>query len=222
MQSISVFPDILKIADFQWKNADVSRTQGVFHVTYVFFGSFLDILWVPSFINVKYVSHISDSGGLGGGELFGRPSENSPSWMGLRLKNSSVWSRANLSKNLDNKGRRDICLKLDGYVYVFEPFLDSGFIFVIFQTPRKLPNVLDQIIRHFISLKRWDVRGGAQAGFESLALMSEGIEKEKLFRFVGETEMEDLGVVGILGPENFEWEKERCEAEFVKYLDLNE
>ena len=73
-----------------------------------------------------------------------------------------------------------------------------------------------------ISLKRWDVRGGAQAGFESLALMSEGIEKEKLFRFVGETEMEDLGVVGILGPENFEWEKERCEAEFVKYLDLNE
>ena len=52
--------------------------------------------------------------------------------------------------------------------------------------------------------------------------MSEGIEKEKLFWFVGETEMEDLGVVGILGPENFEWEKERCEAEFVKYLDLNE
>ena len=44
MQSISVFPDILKTADFQSKNADVSRTQGVFHVTYVFFGSFLDIL----------------------------------------------------------------------------------------------------------------------------------------------------------------------------------
>ena len=136
--------------------------------------------------------------------------------MGLRLKNSSVWSRANLSKNLDNTGRRDIGLKFDGYVCDFEPFLDSGFTFVIFQTPRKLPNVLDQIIRHLISLKRWDVRGGAQAGFESLALMSEGIEKEKLFRFAGETEMEDLGVVGVLGPENFEWEKERCEAEFVK------
>ena len=29
MQSISVFLDITKFADFQWKNADVSRTQGV-------------------------------------------------------------------------------------------------------------------------------------------------------------------------------------------------
>ena len=40
--------------------------------------------------------------------------------------------------------------------------------------------------------------------------------------FVGETEMDDLGVVGILGPENFEWQKESYEAEFVKELDLNE
>ena len=32
--------------------------------------------------------------------------------------------------------------------------------------------------------------------------------------------MEDLGVVGILGFENFEWQKERFEAEFVKELDL--
>ena len=40
--------------------------------------------------------------------------------------------------------------------------------------------------------------------------------------FVGETEVDDLGVVGILGPENFEQQKESCEAEFVKELDLNE
>ena len=40
--------------------------------------------------------------------------------------------------------------------------------------------------------------------------------------FVGETEMDDLGVVGILGLENFERQKESCEAEFVKELDLNE
>ena len=33
--------------------------------------------------------------------------------------------------------------------------------------------------------------------------------------------MRDLGVVGILGLENFKWEKERSEAEFVKELDLN-
>ena len=36
-----VFPDILKFADFRWKKSDVSRTQGVCHVIYVFFGSSL-------------------------------------------------------------------------------------------------------------------------------------------------------------------------------------
>ena len=41
MQSIPVFPDITKIADFRWKNADVSRTQGVCHVIHIFFGSSL-------------------------------------------------------------------------------------------------------------------------------------------------------------------------------------
>ena len=70
--------------------------------------------------------------------------------------------------------------------------------------------------------ERWDVWEGAQAGFESLDLMTEGIEKEQLLRSVRETEMGDLGVVGILGLENFEWQKERFEAEFVKELDLNE
>ena len=34
--------------------------------------------------------------------------------------------------------------------------------------------------------------------------------------------MDDLGVLGILGPENFERQKENCEAEFVKELDFNE
>ena len=29
--------DITKIAEFRWKNADVSRTQGMCHVIYVFF-----------------------------------------------------------------------------------------------------------------------------------------------------------------------------------------
>ena len=51
--------------------------------------------------------------------------------------------------------------------------------------------------------------------------MTEGIESEKLLRFVGETEVEDLGVTRLLGIENFEWQKELCEAEFVKELDLN-
>ena len=42
MQSTSVFLDIAKVADFQWENADFSRTHGVCHVIYVFFGSSSD------------------------------------------------------------------------------------------------------------------------------------------------------------------------------------
>ena len=62
---------------------------------------------------------------------------------------------------------------------------------------------------------------GTQTCFESLDLITEGIEKLKLLRFVGVTKMEDLGVVGILGLDNFERQIERCEAEVLKELDLN-
>ena len=39
MQSISVFLDTAKSAEFRCKNGDVSRAQGVRHVFYIFFGS---------------------------------------------------------------------------------------------------------------------------------------------------------------------------------------
>ena len=41
MQCISVFLDITKADNFQLKNVDVSRTQGVCHVIYMFFGTSL-------------------------------------------------------------------------------------------------------------------------------------------------------------------------------------
>ena len=41
MQYTSAFVDITKVPDFLCKNADVSRTQGVCHVIYIFFGSSL-------------------------------------------------------------------------------------------------------------------------------------------------------------------------------------
>ena len=41
MQSISVFLDITKFADFRLKNADVSRTEVLHHVIHIFFGSSL-------------------------------------------------------------------------------------------------------------------------------------------------------------------------------------
>ena len=45
MQSLSVFLNITKIADFWVKNADVTRTQGVCHVIYTFFRSSLGKLY---------------------------------------------------------------------------------------------------------------------------------------------------------------------------------
>ena len=41
MQSIFVFLDITKSADFRCKNVDFSSTQGVSHVIHIFFGSSL-------------------------------------------------------------------------------------------------------------------------------------------------------------------------------------
>ena len=41
MQSISAFFDMIKVADFWSKNADVSRTQEVCHVNFIFLESSL-------------------------------------------------------------------------------------------------------------------------------------------------------------------------------------
>ena len=49
MQSISVFLDITKFADFRWKNADVSRTQWLCHVIDIFFGSSLGKCYCAKF-----------------------------------------------------------------------------------------------------------------------------------------------------------------------------
>ena len=55
MQSIYVFLDIAKFADFRLKNADVSRNQGVCHVIHIFFRSSLGKVTVPNFTIVGYV-----------------------------------------------------------------------------------------------------------------------------------------------------------------------
>ena len=41
MKSISALLDIAKFADFWWKNADVNKTQVVYHVIDIFLGSSL-------------------------------------------------------------------------------------------------------------------------------------------------------------------------------------
>ena len=41
MKSISVFLDKVKFTDFRYKNADISRIQGVCHVIHIVFGTSL-------------------------------------------------------------------------------------------------------------------------------------------------------------------------------------
>ena len=43
---MSVFLDVTKVVASLWKNAVVSRTQGVYHVVYMFFGSSLCKLYL--------------------------------------------------------------------------------------------------------------------------------------------------------------------------------
>ena len=65
-----------------------------------------------------------------------------------------------------------------------------------------------------------EIWGGTQVGFESLDLMTEGIGKERLLQFVGETEMEDIGVVEILGTDNSEWQKELYKTQICERTRL--
>ena len=93
MQSISVFLGITKFADFRWKNADVSRTQGVCHVIHIFFECSLGKVKLPSFIIVGYLWQI-----LGRGDLFG-PSireqpRKCPSWIRVRVLTGKKYSDA--------------------------------------------------------------------------------------------------------------------------------
>ena len=62
MQSISVFLDMTKVANFWWKNADASRSQDVCHMIYLF-GSFLAGLGItmPSFITVGSVTDFKNA-----------------------------------------------------------------------------------------------------------------------------------------------------------------
>ena len=59
MQSTSEFLDIAKFADFRWKNADVSKTQGMCHVILIVFGTSLGKV----FIIVGYMWQIVGMGG---------------------------------------------------------------------------------------------------------------------------------------------------------------
>ena len=65
-----------------------------------------------------------------------------------------------------------------------------------------------------------EIWGGTQVGFESLDLMTEEIGKERLLQFVGETEMEDIGVVEILGTDNSEWQKELYKTQICERTRL--
>ena len=82
MQSTSVFLDITKIAVFRWKNADLSRTQAVFHVIYKFFRSYLGKRF-------HYCRIFVTEFRFGGGGAFWHSSiheqpQKGPFWIGLK------------------------------------------------------------------------------------------------------------------------------------------
>ena len=101
MQSTSVFLDITKVADFRWKNADVSITQGVFHVIYIFFG-YSKLHQVHSCIIVGYVWQ---NWGRGWSFLPPHP------WAALKIL---IMSRVNCEENFDNKKVRPVSWKIRG------------------------------------------------------------------------------------------------------------
>ena len=69
MKSTSASVDIAKFANFQWKNADISRFEEVCHVILKFFGISLGLsLTVPLFIITGYKWQI-----FGCGDLFAPP-----------------------------------------------------------------------------------------------------------------------------------------------------
>ena len=65
MPSLSVFLDITKFADFQWRNDDVSSvSMGVSRDSYIFSICFTQGITLPSFMIVGYVSQILGNEGL--------------------------------------------------------------------------------------------------------------------------------------------------------------
>ena len=86
MQPIAVFPDISKIVDFWWKNADASRTLQLWEVTYLFFWILFCSSTVPSFINLGFVWQIIERGAFLLPPIREQPRKD-PSWIGLMKTN---------------------------------------------------------------------------------------------------------------------------------------
>ena len=98
MQFFSVFLHITKDFNFWWENVDVIETQGVIHVIYIFFGSFLGKVWL------RQVSSLWDMCGI-----FTTPppireqSQKDPSWISLKELRSE---NLNSSSSCFAKGSR--------------------------------------------------------------------------------------------------------------------
>ena len=82
MQSISTFLDITKIADFPWKSADVSRTQELCHMIYMFFGSSLGKVYLCQVSSLQDMCDRFREGGLSASPIREQLQKGS-SWIGL-------------------------------------------------------------------------------------------------------------------------------------------
>ena len=156
MQSIHIFLDIAKFADFQWKVADVSRTQGVRHVIYMFFGFFLrEGITVPSFITVEYLWQILGRGGSFLPPPFREQPRKSLSWIGLMF---SFPKQLQIFRIEASKKRHSFALSIHFYsplsswtctVLKFSAYMPNSIIKIHFKNfdenlPEKLGKILMQ------------------------------------------------------------------------------
>ena len=105
IQSISVFLHVTKFTDFRWKNADVSRSQGVSYVIHMILGSSLGIT-VPSFIIVGYIWQVLRRGNIFAPHPWTTPKRPIPN----RVKNYGT--RYSLDYNLNSRKDKRNCSKL--------------------------------------------------------------------------------------------------------------
>ena len=125
MQSISAFLDyidIAKFADFRWKNANVSRTQGMRHVIHIFFGSSSGKDNCAKFHYCRIcVVNFRDSPAL----LREQPQKGS-SRIGLKDRDSGFHFS---SKNSPNQAIKQVCLRKKLYYKTFTYPIENLFHF---------------------------------------------------------------------------------------------
>ena len=105
MRSISVFLDIIKVADFWWNNVDISRNHGVCHVIFKFFGTSLVRHNCPKFLHCAVCETDYGKGGCFVPHPWAAPKNSILNRVNLIFPRDWVWINL-LIKNLNEHDSR--------------------------------------------------------------------------------------------------------------------